>query len=161
MYPPYLKEMFTRSFTKGLHDGHSRIVEKEWKDAFANLRNIILYCGSCGKENFFNKKPACWSCKSSISPPPRVVIKGQNIMLNHNSQLYAHHLHGNFDFATAIAKLSQHPSQPGKWGLTNLSKDNWNFVKPGGDTAGIAPGKTAPLISGAKINFGPVEGVIE
>ncbi|MCL2224650.1 MAG: protein kinase [Defluviitaleaceae bacterium] len=161
MYPPYLRDMFIQAFTKGLRDVNARIVEKEWKDAFVNLKNSILYCQGCGKENFFNKKPVCWSCGAAISPPPRLNIKGQLVMLNHNSSIFAHHLHGNFDFTTAVGKLSQHPSQPSKWGLTNSTKDNWTFIKANGDTSVIETGKTAPLISGAKINFGPAEGTIE
>ncbi|MCL2456275.1 MAG: protein kinase [Defluviitaleaceae bacterium] len=161
MYPPYLREMFTRAFTDGLHNGNARIVEKEWKDAFANLKNSILFCQSCGKENFFNKKPTCWSCAKTISPPPRLKIKTQTIMLNFNSVIFSHHLRGNFDFKTVVGKMTAHPSQPGKWGLTNNSSDNWNFTKPNGETAVIESGKTAPLVSGAKINFGAAEGIIE
>ena len=82
-------------------------------------------------------------------------------MLNHDSIISAHHLHGNFDFETVVAKLSQHPSQPGKWGITNATNDNWTFTKPNGDTAVIEPGRTAPLLTGAKINFGAAEGIIE
>ena len=82
-------------------------------------------------------------------------------MLNHNSIVYAHHLNDNFDFTNIVGKMSQHPSQPGKWGLTNATKDNWTFIKANGDTAVIEPNKTAPLVSGAKINFGPTEGIIE
>lgn len=158
MYPPYLREMFTRAFTKGLRNGNARIVEKEWKDAFATLKNSILYCQSCGKENFFKKKLICWACGANISPPPRLNIKGQLVMLNHNSAVYAHHLHGNFDFETVVGKLSKHPTQPGKWGLTNLTADNWTFTTPKGDTSIIEPGKNAPLLSGAKVNFGAAEG---
>ena len=161
MYPPYLREMFTKAFTKGLRDGHSRIVEKEWKDAFARLRNSILYCQACGKENFFKKVPTCWGCNAQIAPPPRLNINGQLVMLNSNSMIYSHHVSGNFDFTTVLGKMSQHPSQPGKWGLTNAGKDNWTFTKPSGDTVVIEPNKTAPLLSGAKINFGAVEGIIE
>jgi serine/threonine protein kinase len=161
MYPPYFRDLFTRAFTKGLRDGNARIVEKEWKDALAQLRNIILYCQHCGTENFFNKKLECWSCKKTISPPPRLNIKGQNVMLNHNTTIFTHHLHGNFDFATVVGKMSQHPSQPGKWGLTNFTGDNWSFIKANGETVVISPGKTAPLVAGAKINFGAAEGIIE
>jgi hypothetical protein len=161
MYPPYLRDMFTRAFTDGLRDVNARIVEKQWKDTFITLKNSILYCQTCGKENFFNKKPTCWSCKTSISPPPRLNIKKQVVMLNQNSVIFAHHIHGNFDFLNIAGRLSQHPSQPGKWGLTNLTKDNWTFIKANNETQIIEPSKTAPLISGAKINFGAAEGVIE
>jgi DNA-binding helix-hairpin-helix protein with protein kinase domain len=161
MYPPYLRDMFTRAFTDGLRNGNARIVEKEWKDAFVRLRNGILYCHSCGAENFFNKKPSCWKCKATITPPPRLQMNKQLLMLNHNSAVFAHHLHENFDFQTVIGKVSRHPTDPKRWGLTNESKDSWTYTKTSGDTAIIEPTKTAPLATGAKINFGPAEGVIE
>jgi hypothetical protein len=82
-------------------------------------------------------------------------------MLNHDSAIYGHHLYENFDFATRMGKLSRHPQNPGRWGLTNESKDSWTYTKTNGDTAVIEPGKTAPLAAGAKINFGPAEGTIE
>ncbi|MCL2187507.1 MAG: protein kinase [Defluviitaleaceae bacterium] len=161
MYPPYLREMFTRAFTDGLRNGNARIVEKEWKDAFVRLRNSILYCHGCGAENFFNKKPTCWKCRANITPPPRLNLGRQLLMLNHNSAVFAHHLHENFDFSTRVGKVSQHPQDPKRWGLTNESKDSWTYTKTSGDTAIIEPGKTAPLATGAKINFGPIEGTIE
>ena len=160
IYPPFLRDMFTRAFTKGLRDGNSRIVEKEWKDAFARLRDIILHCNRCGKENFFNKKPACWSCKKDITPPPSISVGGRTVMLNAGSSIFAHHLQGNFDYGTVVAKLSQHPSQPGKWGLTNMSGENWTFIRPGGETAVIPPGRNAPLVTGGKVNFGAAVGEI-
>jgi len=160
IYPPYIREMFTQAFTKGLHNGHYRIVEKQWKDSFANLRNIILYCHKCGKENFFNKQNICWGCKTNIVLPPSLSIKEQRIMLNHDSQIFAHNVNGNFDFTNVIAKMTEHPTQPGKWGLTNVSKDNWVFVRPNGESQNIPPGKTTPLIPGAKISFGTAEGLV-
>jgi hypothetical protein len=153
--------MFTRAFTQGLFDGKSRIVEKEWKDAFASLRNSILYCHNCGSENFFNKKPTCWSCRSAITPPPKIRIGRQLIMLNHDTALNGHHIKENYDFQTVAGKISRHPTQPSKWGLTNNGTENWTYIKTNGDTAVIEPGRTAPLAVGAKINFGPAEGLIE
>jgi len=161
MYPPYLRDMFTKAFTKGLRDVHDRIVEKQWKDAFVKLKNSILYCQSCGAENFFNKKPTCWACKVSIVPPPRLSIKNELVMLNGNSKIFAHHVYGNYDFTTVVGKLSKHPTQPGKWGITNSSNESWTFVKPGGETVVISPGKTAPLVGDAKINFGSIEGIVK
>jgi hypothetical protein len=35
------------------------------------------------------------------------------------------------------------------------------MVKVSGETAVIEPGRTVPLQSGAKVNFGAVEGIIE
>jgi hypothetical protein len=153
--------MFTRAFTKGLFDGNARIVEKEWKDAFANLKNSILFCHSCGSENFYNKKPSCWSCRSAINPPPKIRIGRQLIMLNHDTMIVDHHLRESFNYQAKLGKIAQHPTQPSKWGLTNTGADNWTYIKSNGETAVIEPGRTAPIAVGAKINFGPAEGVIE
>jgi serine/threonine protein kinase len=161
IYPPYLREMFTRAFTKGLRDGHARIVEKEWKDAFANLRNSILYCQGCGCENFYNKKPVCWSCRANIVPPPKIRIGRQLIMLNHDTVITEHHLRENFNYDVILGKITKHPSNPSKWGLTNTSADNWTFIKANGETTVIGQNRTVPLTSGARINFGLAEGIIE
>jgi serine/threonine protein kinase len=161
IYPPYLRDMFTRAFTKGLFDGKARIVEKEWKDAFASLRNSILYCHSCGSENFFNKKPVCWNCAADITPPPKMRIGRQTLMLNHDTVLYAHHLRANFDYKTVVGKVTKHPAQPSKWGITNCGTENWSYTKAGGDTTVIEAGRTAPLVVGARFGFGVAEGIIE
>jgi hypothetical protein len=161
IYPPYIRDMFTQAFTKGLHNSKARIVEKQWKDAFASLRNSILYCPNCGSENFYNKQPRCWQCKSSITPPPRIRLGRQLVMLNHDTNLTAHHLIENFDFKTEIGKISRHPQNPNRWGLTNVGGDNWTLYKPNGESVVIEPGRTVPLQSNAKINFGVIEGTIE
>jgi DNA-binding helix-hairpin-helix protein with protein kinase domain len=161
IYPPYIREMFTRAFTKGLHSGNARVVEKEWKDAFAGLRNHILYCHACGSENFYAKTPKCWACGVRITPPPVLRIGRQLIMLNHNTLITEHHLRENFQYQTVLGKINKHPSQPGKWGLTNTGADNWVYTRLNGDTAVIEPGRTAPLAAGTRISFGTAEGVIE
>jgi serine/threonine protein kinase len=161
IYPPYLKDMFTHAFTKGLYDSKARIVEKQWKDAFANLRNSIIYCPHCGSENFFGKQTSCWQCRSSVTAPPRIRLGKQLIMLNHDTVLTRHHTNGLFDFKTAVGKVSRHPQNPNRWGLTNVSPDHWTLSKPNGETAVIEPGRTAPLQNGAKFNFGITEGIIE
>ena len=71
-----------------------------------------------------------------------------------------HHLKGNFNFNSTVAKVSRHPKDPKRWGLTNTGADNWTLSKKDGESVVVAPGKTAPLQSGAKINFGPIEGLI-
>ena len=161
MYPPFLRDMFTRAFTKGLKDSNARIVEKEWKDSFSQLNNIIVFCNHCGKENFANKKPVCWRCGKSISLPPCLAIGSNKIMLNHNSKIAGHHLNDNHDHKTIIGILSQHPQNPNRWGITNKSNDNWTYTKANGETIIIPPNKTAPIVIGARISFGSKEGVID
>jgi len=167
IYPPYIRELFTRAFTEGLRDPNKRIVENQWKDAIAQLRNSIMYCAFCGLENFYDRQKVklgethhCWQCKGRITLPPRIKIGQQLVMLNQGSELSLHHIRGNFDFKTLVAKVNQHPKDPKRWGLTNMGTDNWTLSKKDGESVIVAPGKTAPLQTDARINFGPVEGII-
>ena len=160
IYPKYLRDLFTRSFTAGLRDVNARIVEKQWKDVFARLRDEILFCQSCGRENFYEPSRACWSCGNEINLPPRVEIGAKRVMLNHDSKIFAHHVKNNFDFHTEVGRVSRHPTDARKWGLSNTGSENWIYCNSSGENKIIEPGKTAPLASGARINFGPAEGII-
>jgi len=168
IYPSYIKELFTQAFTAGLKDPNKRIVENQWKEAIARLRNSIMYCGYCKSENFYDLQKVkqgqdhlCWQCKGVVNLPPRIKIGNQLIMLNQDTQLFAHHINGKFDFSEVIGKINQHPTQPNRWGLTNMGKDNWTFTNKDGESTNVPPGKSAPLQADAKINFGPAEGSIK
>lgn len=53
IYPELFKNLFIRSFTKGIQDPlHGRVRETEWKIALSELRDSIFYCHKCGSENF-------------------------------------------------------------------------------------------------------------
>ena len=167
IYPSYIRDLFTSAFTVGLKDPNKRVVENQWKEAIARLKNSIMYCGYCKSENFYdlekvkkNENHYCWQCKGVINLPPRIKIGSQLIMLNMDTQLFAHHIKGNFDFSTPVGKISKHPTQPNRWGLTNLGTDNWTLTKKNGESVVVPHGKTAPLATDAKINFGPAEGII-
>ncbi len=160
IYPEFVKDLFIRAFTEGMHHPNKRIVENQWKRAFIQLRDSIIQCQKCGAENFYDalkydqgKEHICWSCASAIHLPPRLVISSFSIMLNQNTKIYKHHLNNDFDLKTEIAQVSRHPNDPNKWGLKNVSKDNWSLTKPDGSIVLIEPGRNVPLISGMKINI--------
>ncbi|MCL2015894.1 MAG: hypothetical protein FWG68_06555, partial [Defluviitaleaceae bacterium] len=169
IYPPYIKDLFMQAFTLGLHDENKRIVENQWKDAIARLKNSIMYCNYCGAENFYDLQKVkqgqnhhCWHCKGVVALPPRMKIGSQLIMLNQNTQLFAHHIKNNFDFSESgiIGQITKHPKNPNRWGLTNTGKESWTMTKPSGESVVVPSTKTAPLQTDVKINFGPVEGKI-
>ena len=167
IYPPYIRELFIVAFTAGLRDTDKRIVENQWKEAIARLMNSIMYCNYCSSENFYDIQKVkqgvnhqCWQCRGIINLPPRMKIGSQLIMLNQNTKLFPHHVKGNFDFSDAIGKITKHPTQPNRWGLTNAGSENWTFTKPNGESLVVPPGKTAPLQTDARINFGAAEGII-
>jgi hypothetical protein len=178
IYPRFLRDLFTKAFTSGITDpAHGRVREGEWRSAMIRLRDSILYCQNCGIENFYDRdylqtnaaepdstsKPACWSCQTEIRIPFRIRTPRSIVILNHDSQLYPHHVDDQrlYDFAAPIAAVSRHPQKPDLWGLKNLSAEPWSFQTIS-DPAPISvpPGRSVTLSSGTRINFGKCEGEV-
>ena len=82
-------------------------------------------------------------------------------MLSHEARLYPYHLdEPGYEFTKPIAEMTQHPSQPGVWGLKNLSSGKWSSTAVGHEVREVEPGRSAPVMSGLRINFGRIEGEI-
>jgi len=173
LYPRFLQQLFIRSFTTGLHNPqHARVRESEWRAALTQLRDAILYCPHCGAENFYdpedghiagNAANTCWSCQGAVALPPRLTLGKKLIMLNHDTQLFAHHIDPkkSYDFAQAVAQITQHPSNPSIWGLQNLSTEPWNVTTADGTAKSVEPGRSLTLAAGVTINFGTAIGEIQ
>jgi DNA-binding helix-hairpin-helix protein with protein kinase domain len=171
IYPEFVREIFTRAFTDGLRETHKRIRETEWRAAMARLRDSVLYCASCGAENFYDPQRmgtghgpgTCWNCGRDLVLPPRLRIGRQVVMLNHDSQLYPHHLSvdAEIDFSVPVAEVARHPTKPNVWGLKNTSQEKWSVARRDGDLRDVPPGRAVPLALGTKIHFGRAEGEIK
>ena len=172
IYPKFLRDLFTRVFTEGVRDpSHGRVRESEWRNAMVKLRDSIIYCPFCGVENFYDSEilkvsggglPICWSCQKKISLPPRIRLGGRIVMLNHDTELFPHHLDdlNSFDFFRPMAAVTKYPADPRIWGLKNLSGQKWVASTPGGTIRDVEPGQSITLATGTKINFGKLEGEI-
>ena len=167
IYPHFLQRLFTRAFTDGLHHPELRVREGEWMEAFSRLRDSLFYCGSCGVENFYDfernaegEQQPCWRCGKKSPLPIRLEIDDRWVLLNHNTQLFGHHMGRRLDFDAVTAEISQHPRFPDRWGLTNKTQQTWTFRGKDGTLKDCPPGRSIPLRNGLSVNFGPVEGVL-
>lgn len=172
LYPQFLRDLFTKAFTGGIRDPQNgRVRESEWRAAMVRLRDSIVYCANCGAENFYDadalkgsggKPSPCWACDKTIQLPPRIRIGNNVIMLNHDTQLFPHHVDDQraYDFSQPIAAVTQHPKDPNVWGLKNLSGEKWVITAPDGTINDVEPGRNARLAVGIKVNFGKTEGEI-
>jgi serine/threonine protein kinase len=166
IYPPFLRDLFTRAFTDGIRDPkNGRVRKSEWRKAFVQLRDAILYCGACSAENFYdgeklqaNRPHICWSCNAIVQLPARIRIGQSVVMLNHDTQLFPHHLGSLYDFTAPIAEVSRHPQNPNLWGLKNLSQEKWVTTRSDGTMSEIPPGRSVSIAVGVKANFGAAEG---
>ncbi len=171
IYPKFLREIFTRAFTEGLRDPlHGRVRESNWRASMVRLRDSIIYCGHCKAENFYDadarqtnaSAQGCWSCKRALHTPPRLRIARSEVMLNHNAQLFPHHVDDErkYDFTQPLATVTRHPTEPNIWGLKNLSHQNWSATNTRGEVKDVLPGRSVTLAVGTRINFGRAEGEI-
>ena len=175
LYPQFLRDLFVRAFREGIADPeHGRVREGEWRAAMVRLRDSIVYCSNCAAENFYDPEsggassggPAggiCWSCQRRFRLPFRIRIGRSVIVLNHNTELYPHHLDDQrvYDFSAPVAAVTAHPTQAGVWGLRNLSGESWFFqtVYDASPTE-VSPGRAVPLADGLRIHFGSSEAVV-
>ena len=173
IYPRFLRDLFTKAFTSGVTDAsHGRVREGEWRSAMIRLRDSILYCQHCGIENFYDREflqapaespAACWSCQAQIRIPFRIRTPRSIVILNHDSQLYPHHIDDQrgYDFSAPIAAVNRHPQNPDLWGLKNLSTEPWSFQTAADPTpVSVPPGRSLTLAPGTRINFGKCEGEV-
>ncbi|HLM57605.1 MAG TPA: hypothetical protein VK422_15975 [Pyrinomonadaceae bacterium] len=172
IYPQSLRDLFTRAFTAGLRDPqHGRVRESEWRGASVRLRDAIFYCPHCSLENFYDgealrarggRPGLCWSCATELRLPPRIRLGKSVVMLNYDTRLFPHHTDDQrlYDFSRPVAEVAAHPSQPGVWGLKNLSEDKWVITTPDGAVKDVGPGRSVTLAVGTRIHFGKAEGEI-
>ena len=171
LYPQFVRDLFIKSFTVGLKEPHDRVTESVWRQAMIHLRDSIFYCAKCGSENFYDAEAlrasggqpgTCWSCGSQLRLPYRILLNKVVVMLNHDTQLYPHHIDDQrlYDFSQPVAQVTQHPTNPSLWGLKNLTQASWTLTTSEGTVSDVPPGRNAPLASGSRINFGKVEGEV-
>ncbi|MEI6263381.1 MAG: serine/threonine protein kinase, partial [Deltaproteobacteria bacterium] len=171
IYPEFLRKLFVKAFTDGIHDPQNgRVRESEWRMALLQLRDSVLFCGHCGAENFYDMEQLkqtgslnpCWSCKKDLRLPPRIRMGNYIVMLNHNTRLFPHHINPQklYDLSEPVAEVTQHPSNPNKWGIKNLSNDKWTAIDLNGSLRDINPGNSIAITNGIRIKFGITEGQI-
>jgi len=175
IFPKFFRDTFTRAFTAGIRDPDGRVQEGDWRGVLSRLRDSIFYCSSCGKENFYDddavkasagKSGNCWNdaCRQLLRFPFRIRIGSGMVMLTHEGKLYGHHLDSarakDYNFARLAADVVRHPTNPNIWGLRNCTTEKWVATMPDGSFRDVEPGRSVPLATNTKVNFGKVEGVI-
>ena len=165
IYPRLLLEAFERAFTVGLSDPHGRTRESVWRNVFGRTRDLLMNCGSCGAQGFFDPDAQgpvpCWRCRKPRAAPMRLMLRGAPVVLQVGTKLGAHHVqHDPFNYQTVQAEVTAHPTLPGQLGLKNHSSDAWTVLRPDGTVADVPPGRNAPLVAGNRVNFGVCEGEV-
>jgi len=155
--PSELQQLFSRSFTEGLHTPSKRVTEGEWAKVLTRMHDRIFRCADCGKHNVFDKKlfeqtgvaGSCWSCQRPLIKPPMLTADNHELVLEPDARIFSHHIRAVAEptFDEPIAELVAHPAKPGRYGLRNVGSASWTKLAPDGSTVGVEPGQTARISS--------------
>lgn len=169
LLPTAARDLFVKAFTDGLHDpDNGRVRETQWRDVLSRMRDQIVVCGRCLKQNFHDMDAyvrtratgPCWGCKLPLLLPPRMKLStGAVIMLNAGATIHPHHLDPSrpHDFKTIVGEVSQHPTNPNLFGLTNRSGQAWTLLEADGTTRTLDPGRSTSLVDGRSLRMGSVQ----
>jgi hypothetical protein len=160
-YPGYVRTLFTRAFTVGLRDPDARVMESEWTGALLRLRDAIMTCSACGGTIFFDADDADRPCvRCGVVPDrPRFLAIGRRhrVVLGPVSTIWSDHLGHEQDTTRPVADVSVHPADAARWGLRNLTDEEWTATTPDGNVHPVPPGRTIEALVGTRIHFGPAE----
>ncbi|MGW5349466.1 protein kinase domain-containing protein [Streptomyces sp. NPDC004031] len=174
--PDSLRQLFLQSFTQGLGDPVRRVRESQWRDALSRVRDTIVACAGCGRQNMTEPDATaagtCWSCGKRIVLPPRLLVTTaqprtvRTVRLGKDARLYAHHLEAetwshDYSESAVIAALTENPKRPGVFGLTNRTGEAWRARRPDGSSQDVEPGRTIALREGLSIDLGGAEAVVQ
>ena len=177
VYPQFLRERFSESFTVGLQDPERRVTESVWRRTLAQFHDSIFECAHCERENFYDPRrhaeaTPCWSCAQPLAPPPRIGIRRAGrvneppqhvVALGRSAKLYPHHFGVGsadtgrpYDFSRPIALVDGEPPT-----LRNLSDQRWQVSYADGRELTVGAGESASIEPRMRILAGRAEGEIK
>jgi eukaryotic-like serine/threonine-protein kinase len=175
IYPAFLRELFVRAFTEGLHDPAARVQESEWRRAMRQLHDAVFTCSHCRAQSFYDPRRIaarheqfeCWCCQSSLpAAPPRLGLKRADarsneapahvVVLEEGVHLFAHHIgdSGSGPDAPVAEVLGDIPPR-----MLNRSTRPWT-IESAGSSRSVMPGDAIALEASMRLRFGAVDGLV-
>lgn len=161
---PTLRTLFVRSFTTGLRQPGERILEPEWRGAFARMVDAVVTCRACGFEQALHLAPGgqslaphrCVACGTPIPQPPVMLFGREIVTLSPGGRIALRHLDPDraLDFTSHGAAIEAHPDRPNVWGLRNLTATAWRATLPDAGAVTVEPGRAVRMVPGAVFDFG-------
>ncbi len=159
IYPEFIREAFTMSFTYGIQEPNARLIEKNWIQMLIQLKLDIIHCG-CGRVAFssvFEQEGAhtlkCQLCQNTIYT---LGVKDYELPLYMGANLFSCITDkGSDDSTTVTGTVIENRLKRGLFGIKNLSKKPWKAKFPDESWREVGPGKGVPIWKGLAIEFEP------
>lgn len=149
IYPDYIRELFERAFSNEVMlKKASRVLEKEWLDAFIRLKSSTIKCPHCKEETFITKQGTntCLECRKNISVPNAIQFMSVKIPLCPGTKLMLWNIDSSQnDINSVVGEVVVNPNDRSVFGIRNLSKLTWKVNLPSGGQKPLAPGAVVPI----------------
>jgi serine/threonine protein kinase len=160
IFPQALRKAFTYAFSKAVMKNEKpRIIEKEWQSIFETVKSMIIPCGGCRYETFYNPDDVtnrCINCGTPISLPISLKTPFANIPLYPGKNIYEFEVSESGN--KIIGTVTKGTKNPNIWGLRNMSGDTWTVIDPDGNETIKLPDEVTRIRTGVKLCFAASEG---
>lgn len=160
--PKFFQRMFLQSFTSGIRDRSKRYRESMWRNVMIQLKDSIVL-GPQGTQNFFDPERMSsvgaiydWKTGQPCEIPLRLLLPDHSfVLLREGAVLTKHHIdpRSSGNISDVVAEVVRHPSQPGRFGLKNLSQAGWAAKGASKEHKTVDPGKSLVISEGAEVTF--------
>ncbi len=159
LYPEYIREAFTESFTTGIKEPNKRIIENEWQKLFIRLRAEILAC-ICGAETFcLNDLTPAGTCRCPACGREYAVLEYNSNSIK--APIYCGYkmrvceLDPHFsNTEMVVGEVVENRRDRGNPGIKNCSPLVWRARLPDGKVYDVVRGKGMPVWGGLHIEIG-------
>jgi len=156
--PTFVRRLFTRAFTKGLHEPAERVTDLEWIHAFSKLQDLRYICPDCHAENFYDPEdPAqqyCWNNSCHLQFPPKLMVKNnpENTLLAMPGQKLTTSLLGRKSSVRIIGEIETYSGDQELCLLRNKTAEPW-IASVGDDSIRIPKDKGVVLYPGIHVQI--------
>ncbi len=162
IYPEYIRQAFTYTFTAGINDPNKRIIENEWQKLFTRLRSEIVSC-HCGRTTFLNAfenmGDTTYRCQRCGVQFPTLSFDNLDyrIPVYQDARLYACVTETACDdFGRITGEIIENRLKKGMLGIRNMSNNVWDVKMPDGNFYHIERERGFPIWEDLEIRFGNV-----
>ena len=154
LYPDYLKDAFTKTFTSGLKNASRRVIPNQWFKLLTRLHSDIAKC-QCGFQGFVDASSG-FACPNCGRKAYVMDIGGLSMVLYKGRRLYSDQVidPDSEKFSDVVGEVVENKLMPGVMGFKNLSGTKWIVSYDGSETKDVPDGNGTAIADGMTVQFG-------
>ncbi|MDR0944214.1 MAG: serine/threonine-protein kinase [Ruminococcus sp.] len=164
LFPAILHDNFEYAFSPAVMKNElPRLLEKQWQEIYKKVKTMIIPCGSCGYETFYDVEDRgnrCINCKTPLMLPVSLKTPICEIPVYPGKYIYEYEISEEGSVSKLIGVVTKGSKNPNLWGLRNLSEESWTTTDPEGNVTVRIKNEVTRIRPGVLINFGDCEGEI-